>query len=98
MDFVGLFDQNSSNGYKYILTCTYYFTRCVEAIPTKKAMPKVIVKFSEEYIVSRYGCPLKLTTDNAKAFIKIKMSEFWDDYGIVLFHSSNYHPQGNGLV
>ena len=26
MDFVGPFDQNSTNGFKYILTCTNYFT------------------------------------------------------------------------
>ena len=98
MDFVGLFDQNSSNGYKYILTCTYYFTRCVEAIPTKKETSEVIVKLLAEYIVSRSGCRLKLTNDNAKAFIKIKMYEFCANYGIVLSHSSNYYPQGNGLA
>ena len=71
MDFVGLFDQNSTNGLKYILTCTDYFTRWVEAVPTKKATAEVIIKFLEENIISRYGCPLKLTIDNAKDFSKI---------------------------
>ena len=98
MDFIGPFDQNSSNGYKYILTCTYYFTRWVEAIPTKKCTTTVVIKFLEENIVSRYGCPIKITTDNAKAFSKLEMSTFCMNHGITLSHSSNYYPQGNGLA
>ena len=97
MDFIGPFDQNSSNGYKYILTCTDYFTRWVEAITTKKCTAEVIVKFLEENIVSWYGCPIKITTDNAKAFSKLEMSTFCMNHGITLSHSSNYYPQGNGL-
>ena len=98
MDFVWPFDQNSSNGFKYILTCTDYFTRWVEAVPTKKATAKVIIKFLKENIISRYGCPLKLTTGNAKAFNKIDMNNFCFNHGIVLSHSSNYYPQRNGLA
>ena len=98
MDFVGPFDQNSTNGFKYILTCTDYFTRWVEAVPKKKATAEVIIKLLEENIISRYGCPLKLTTDNAKAFSKIEMNNFCFNHGIVLSHSSNYHLQGNGLA
>ena len=73
MDFIGPCDQNLSNGFKYILTCTDYFTCWVEVVPTKKTISEVIIKFLEENIISRYGCPLKLTTDNAKAFNKIEM-------------------------
>jgi len=58
----------------------------------------VVVKFLEENNVSRYVCPLKITTDNAKAFSKTEMSEFCLDHGIFLFHSSNHYPQGNGLA
>jgi hypothetical protein len=98
MDFVGPINPSSSSGHKYILTCTDYFTRWVEAIPTKKCTAEVVVKFLEENIVSRYGCPYKITTDNAPAFSKIEMSTFCADHGITLSHSSNYYPQGNGLA
>ena len=98
MDFVGPFDQNSSNGFKYILTCTDYFTRWVGVVPTKETTAKVIIRFLEENIISRYGCPLKLTTDNAKAFSKIEMNKFCFNHGIFLSRSSNYYPQGNGLA
>jgi transposase InsO family protein len=40
----------------------------------------------------------KITTDNAKAFSYAELSSFCFDYGIILSHSSNYYPQGNGLV
>ena len=52
----------------------------------------------EDNIRSRYGCPLKLTTDNAKAFGKIEMKFFCFNHGIVLSLSSNYYLQGNGLA
>ena len=52
----------------------------------------------EENIISRYGCPLKLTTDNAKAFSKIEMNHLCLNHGISLSHSSNYYPQGNALA
>ena len=87
MDFIGPFDRNSSNGYKYILTCTDYFTRWVEAIPTKKCTATVVVKFLEENIVSWYVCPIKITTENAKSFRKLEMSTFCMNHGITLSHS-----------
>ena len=56
------------------------------------------MKFLEENIVSRYGCRLKITTDNAKAFSKIEMSTFCMNHGDVQSQSSNYYPQENGLA
>jgi hypothetical protein len=98
LDFIGEFKDNSSNGYRWILTTTDYFTRWVEAIPTKKAMEEVVMKFLEEKIITRFGVPAKITTDNAKAFSSMALNEFCFKYGIVLSHSSNYYPQGNGLA
>lgn len=68
LDFIGKFKENSSNGFKWILTCTDYFTRWVEAVPLKVATSRAVIKFLEEKILTRFGCPVKITTDNAKAF------------------------------
>jgi transposase InsO family protein len=42
--------------------------------------------------------PANITTDNAKSFSSATLSSFYFKYGIVLSHSSNYYPQGNGLA
>jgi transposase InsO family protein len=68
------------------------------AIPTKKATKEVVMKFLEEKIITRFSVPTKITTDNAKDFISMVLNEFCFKYGIVLSHSSNYYPQGNGLA
>ena len=98
LDFIGKFHENSSNGYSWILTATDYFTKWVEAIPAKNATEKVIMDFIENNIITRFGVPAKITTDNAKAFSSLEFSSFCFKYGIVLSHSSNYYPQGNGLA
>jgi transposase InsO family protein len=98
LDFVGEFKDNSSNGYRWILTATDYFTRWVESIPTKKATEEVVMNFLEDRIITRFGAPSKITTDNAKAFSSYALVEFCFKYGIVLSHSSNYYPQGNRLA
>jgi transposase InsO family protein len=98
LDFIGEFKDKSSNGYRWILTATDYFTRWVEAILTKKATKEVMMKFLEEKIITRFGVPAKITTDNAKAFSLVALNEFCFKYGIILSHSSNYYPQGNGLA
>jgi hypothetical protein len=54
--------------------------------------------FLEDRIITRFGVPAKITTDNAKAFSSTKLSSFCFKYGIILSHSSNYYPQGNGLA
>jgi transposase InsO family protein len=98
LDFIGQFKDNSSNGFTWILTATDYFTKWVEAIPTKWATDKVVMDFLEDKIITRFGVPAKITTDNAKAFSSTELSSFCFKYGIVLSHSSNYYPQGNGLA
>ena len=98
LDFIGKFHENSSNGYSWILTATDYFTKWVEAIPAKNANEKVIMDFIENQIITRFGVPSKITTDNAKAFSSLEFSSFCFKYGITLSHSSNYYPEGNGLA
>ena len=52
--------------------------------------------FLEDRIITRFGVPARITTDNAKAFSSTEFSSFCFKYGITLSHSSNYYPQGNG--
>lgn len=59
---------------------------------------KVMIKFFEENILSRFGCFRKIITDNAQAFKSESMEDFCSRYNIKLGHSTPYYPQGNGLA
>lgn len=96
LDFIGEFKDNSSHGYKWILMATDYFTKWVEAIPTKKATNQVVMDFLEDKIITRFKVPTKIVTDNAKAFDSMALTSLFNKYGITLSYSSNYYPQGNG--
>jgi transposase InsO family protein len=98
LDFIVEICPRSSTQHKWILTTTNYFTKWNEAVPTKQAMDIFIIQFLENNILSRFGCPIKIITDNATAFKSKKMENICSDYNITLSHSTSYYPQGNGLV
>ena len=77
---------------------TDYFRKWIEVAPTRQATDTVIISFLENNILSHFGCPNKLITDNAEAFKSKRMVEFCHKYHIILGHSTAYHQQGNGLV
>jgi transposase InsO family protein len=56
------------------------------------------MEFLEENIITHFRVPANIIIDNAKDFSSLELSTFCFNYGIVLSHSSNYYPQGNGLV
>lgn len=57
----------------------------------------VVMKFIEENMMSIFGCPRQIVTNNFQSFSSIKMIEFCQKYQIALHHSTPYYPQGNGL-
>ena len=82
---------------KWIMTTTDYFTKWVEAIP-KKENDQVVIKFMEENIFNKFGCPVKIVTDNAQVFNSSHFVNFCQTYNVILSNSIAYHPQGNGLA
>ena len=75
-----------------------YFTKWIEVVPTRQAIDTVSIKFLINNILSRFGCPRRIITDNAKAFTSSKLVKFCSDYNIILSHSTAYYPQGNDLT
>jgi hypothetical protein len=57
LDFIGKINPHSIAQHKWILTTIDYFTKWVEAIPTRRATDSVVIDFLEENILSRFGCP-----------------------------------------
>ena len=98
MDFIGEISPKSSTGFSWILVATDYFTKWVEAIPTRNVTSKVVNNFLLNNIASRFGCPERIVTDNAMCFRSDEFIKFYEKYGITRSFSSPYHPQGNGQV
>jgi hypothetical protein len=98
LDFIGEIHPPSSGQHRWILTTTDYFMKWIEVIPTRRETDKVIISFLEENILSRFGCPEVIITDNIASFKSTNMVKFCEDYGIKLRHSTAYYPQGNGLA
>jgi hypothetical protein len=92
LDFIGGIHPYSSAQHKWILTATDYFTKWVEAIPTRNTTNSVVINFLEEMFLSRFGCPRKIVTDNVEAFKSMEMVSFCKKYNIVLGHSTSYYP------
>ncbi|XP_057853361.1 uncharacterized protein LOC131063526 [Cryptomeria japonica] len=82
----------------YILPTTNYFTKWVEAFPTKKANSEVVCDFLKDCILVHFGVPQKIVADNASYFSFEELTMFYYEHQITLSHSSDYFPQGNGLA
>eukprot|EP00253_Pinus_taeda_P009637 PITA_09637 len=98
LDFIGEIHPSSSGQHKWILTAADYFTKWIEAIPCRQANESTIIQFLEGNILSRFGCPEKIITDNAATFKSKKMINFCHKFHITLGHSIAYYPQGNVLA
>ena len=66
IDFMGHFP--SSYGYKYILPVMDYVSRWVEAIPTTTCDAKIVLKFIQRNIFSRFRTPRAMISDEGSHF------------------------------
>ena len=67
LDFIGEIHPPSSQQHHWIIIATYYFTKWIEAIPTRNATHKFIINFLEGTI-TRFGFPSRLVANNATTF------------------------------
>lgn len=96
LDLVGKIKPSSSNGHKFILIATEYFTKWIEAIPLTKVTGKQISSFILIYIICRYGVPMTIITDNGRPFKNQDVKELCEQFHIQHRFSTPYYPQGNG--
>jgi len=66
IDFMGLFPNLFGN--EYILVCVHYVSKWVEVIPTRTNESKVVVRFLRENIISTYGMPKAIISDQGTYF------------------------------
>uniref|UniRef100_A0A2N9GEB7 RNA-directed DNA polymerase n=1 Tax=Fagus sylvatica TaxID=28930 RepID=A0A2N9GEB7_FAGSY len=95
LDLIGPINP-SSGGYIWILVATEYFSKWVEAVPLRKATGAAVANFIREHIITRFGIPHKIISDNGTPFVNKNVREVLEHYQIKHRRSTPYYPQGNG--
>ena len=99
IDFWGPTRGATSNGNRYIITCTDHLSKFViaKAIPTASASEAAI--FLVEDVIFKYGhVPKHILTDQGSHFCSHLMQAITKDIGINHIFSTAFHPQTNGIV
>ena len=66
IDFMGPFPISFDN--QYILVAVDYMSKWVEAVPTRTNDNKVVIKFLKENVISHFGAPRAIISDNRSHF------------------------------
>uniref|UniRef100_A0A2N9F8W7 Integrase catalytic domain-containing protein n=1 Tax=Fagus sylvatica TaxID=28930 RepID=A0A2N9F8W7_FAGSY len=90
LDLVGPLPRATGNR-KWLIVATDYFTKWVEAEPLVHITDSESRKFVWKNIITRFGIPRCLVSDNGTPFKK-----YCSEFGIRNHFSSPAYPQGNG--
>jgi hypothetical protein len=89
--------KTAPGGLTHLLVAVDKFTKWIEAKPIKKLNGSSTIKFFNE-IITRYGVPHSIITDNGTNFAKGVFADYCDQKCIWLDLVSVAHPQSNGQV
>ena len=99
INFIGPFRiPTKRTGARYIITAVEYVTKWVEAGPVETCFSEVAAKFIYENIITTFGCPLTLISDQGSHFISKTFKALIDQFKIDHQRSTTHHPQLNGAI
>jgi transposase InsO family protein len=82
----------------YILFFTYYVTKWVDSKALYLANEQSVVDFLFEEIVTHFGVPREIVTNQGTQFTSNLVKDLTEQYMIQHQKSPPYHPQANGQV
>ena len=99
MDFVGpISPPGKCTGARYIITATDYLTRWAEETPVKYCTATTMAHFLFENVITRFGCPKILISEQGTHFINKLIVELFVEFQIQNKKTTPYHPQANGII
>ena len=78
------------------MVATDYCTKWVEAVALKANKVASVAKFLYCNIMTRFGCPIELISDQGTHFLNGVIRELTQTHMILHKKSTAYHPQANG--
>ena len=94
IDFMGPFLPSFEN--QYILLVVDYVSKWVEAIACPRNDANTVVGFIQRNILSRFGAPRTIISDEESHFVNKLFEKLMSRYGIRYVMGLVYHPQSNG--
>lgn len=88
----------TARGHKYVVVISDYFTKWVEAIPTVCQEATVIADILIDAVISRFGVPLEIHSDQGRNFESNLVSLICKRLNIVKTRTTPYRPQSDGQV
>ncbi|XP_056694872.1 uncharacterized protein [Spinacia oleracea] len=95
MDILGPFTA-ANGGRKFLIVAVDYFTKWIEAEPTKSITAKRMKDFIWRNIVTRFGIPESLVFDHGTQFDCTPIKDYCAELRIKFAYASVCHPQSNG--
>jgi len=75
-----------------------YVSKWIEAIPSRNNDHKTVIKFLKKNILSRFGIPRAMISDDGTHFCNKSFESLIKKYGITYKVATPYHPQTSGQV
>lgn len=96
IDIVG--PLQPSNEYRYCVTMIDRFTKWPEAVPVRDITAETVAKALYDGWIARFGCPLRITTDQGRQFESSLFKTLLLKFGITRLRTTAFHPQSNGQI
>jgi transposase InsO family protein len=83
---------------RYIITTKKYLTTWEEETPVKDCSAETTTHFLFEKVITIFGCPIILMSDQGTHFIKSTIGATTEEFEVYHQKSTPYHPQENRTI